>query len=84
LEGYHEICYWSLSHRRTITVFTDMTVNLAAVIACSSSDQLQHFVEIASLSDVDAHCFSDWYRADSANGVVLENGWTRYFASPRR
>jgi hypothetical protein len=74
-EQYHDICDLNLSHRQTITISTDITVNLGGVIACSSSDQLQDWAEVASLPDVEVHC-SGWHGAD---GEVLEDGWTRYF-----
>jgi hypothetical protein len=79
LEQYHRICYWNLSHRRkhlpSISITPDVSVNLGAIIGCSSSDQLQDWMEIASLPDVEVH-WCDWYGED---GEDLEDGWTRYF-----
>jgi hypothetical protein len=73
LEQYHKICFCYLSKWRNITVSTDVTVNVGVIIACSSSDQLEHAVEIVSLPDVEVEC-GDWGRAA---GEVMADGWTR-------
>jgi hypothetical protein len=70
LYQYHGICHWNLSHRRIVSISPDVTVNLGAVIACASGDQLQGWVEVASLTDVDCH----WYGAE---GEVMKDGWIR-------
>lgn len=75
LEQYHHICYFHLSWRRTITISTDITVNLGAVLVCSSGDQLDGSAEIAFLPDVEVSV-GRWY---GAKGVAMENGWMRYF-----
>jgi hypothetical protein len=75
LEQYHQICYWNLSHRRIISISPEMTVNLGAIIPYFSTGQLQDWVEIALLPDVDPRC-GGWRGAD---GEVLEDGWTRCF-----
>jgi hypothetical protein len=73
LEPYHNICYWHLSRSRDIIISTDVTVNMGGVFACSSEDQLQYWVEIASLPDVEINV--DRWRG--AEGEVMDNGWIR-------
>jgi ABC-type uncharacterized transport system substrate-binding protein len=73
LEQYHGICYYHLSRIRTIAVSADVAVNFGAVIACSLDDQVQDWVEIASVPDVQVSIFP-WYGAE---GEVTKDGWTR-------
>jgi hypothetical protein len=72
LAQYHEICHWNLSQTQTITISTNATVNLGGVFTCSSDDQLQDWVEIASLS---AEVW--WIGWNGAEREVMDNGWTR-------
>lgn len=53
LKQYHTICYYNLSQNRTISVLTNVTLDLAGVFACSSDDQLDNWVQIVSLPDVE-------------------------------
>jgi hypothetical protein len=75
LEQYYEICCWDLHRRRAIAVSTDVKVNLGGVFACSSGDQLQIWMEVASLPDVEVD-YSHWHRP---GGEVMADGWIRYF-----
>jgi hypothetical protein len=83
LEEYHEICYWEFSQRRIASVYSPITVNIGAVISCSSGNRLEDLVEIAILPRTDSGFnISRWNTAGS--GVVMTNGWTRYYLSPAR
>jgi hypothetical protein len=73
LKQYHEICYFNLAQGRTLSVSSYVIVNLGAVIDCSSGDQLQDWVEVASLPDVEVRR-GRWY---GPGGEVMANGWTR-------
>jgi hypothetical protein len=54
-------------------------VNPGAVITCSSGNQLDHLVEIASLPNSEFHVSQDrWETAGEPIGDVMEDGWTRY------
>lgn len=48
LEQYHEICDWMLSRPRTMTISTDVTLNLGTVFVGSAEDQLDDWVQIVS------------------------------------
>jgi hypothetical protein len=74
LKQYHTICYYNLSQNRTISVLTNVTLDLAGVFACSSDDQLDNWVQIVSLPDVEVG-WTDW---NGAEGKIMDNGWTRY------
>ncbi|KAJ7031845.1 hypothetical protein C8F04DRAFT_1185548 [Mycena alexandri] len=52
LELYHEICYWDLSQSRSVSISTPVTLNLGAVISCTSGKKLEDLVETASLPNV--------------------------------
>jgi hypothetical protein len=73
VEQFHSICYWNLSRRRTITVSTNETATLGAILACSSNNQLDVSAEIAFLPDVGIYrpCWC------GAEGEVMNDGWLR-------
>jgi hypothetical protein len=73
LEQYHNICSWNLSQTQTITISTNVTVNLGAVFTCSPEDQLQDWMEIVFLPDVETH----WIGWNGAEGEVMDNSWIR-------
>jgi hypothetical protein len=70
LEQYHEICYWDLSRRRSISLSTPVTVKLGAVIASSWDDQVKDLVGIAFLPDVVVRV-GRWYEVE---GEVMKDG----------
>jgi predicted NAD-dependent protein-ADP-ribosyltransferase YbiA (DUF1768 family) len=81
LEQYHEICYWQFSLGRDVSVYNQITANIGAVISCSSGNRLEDLIEIAILPRTDSGFNRS--RWDKVNwGVVMENGWTRYYSSP--
>ncbi|KAJ7300934.1 hypothetical protein DFH08DRAFT_122002 [Mycena albidolilacea] len=77
MEEYHDICFLNLSQFRKISIFTSTTVNLGAIIACSSGDPLEGPVEIAYTPNVD-FCTPRWQTTKGAERVVMENGWARF------
>jgi hypothetical protein len=77
MEEYHNICLFNLSRPRTISISTSATMNLGAIIACSSDHQLEDPVEIAYTLNVDSH-IRGWQTSEGAEGVVMEDGWMRY------
>jgi hypothetical protein len=79
LRPYHSICYWNLSRRRHVYCSASTTVNLAAIIACTSGDQLEDSVEIALLPDPEVQQDA-WRSLERATGGVMEGGWTRYYS----
>jgi hypothetical protein len=81
LGEYHEICFRQFSQRRIASVYNPITVDIMAVISCSSGNRLEDLVEIAILPRTNSGFnISRWSTAGS--GVVLENGWTWYDISP--
>jgi hypothetical protein len=80
LEQYHRVCYWNLPQIHNVSIPASVTVNLAAVISCSSGKKLEDLVEIASLPDVGSPSGRfHWNLIGTvAEGDVLDNGWTRY------
>jgi hypothetical protein len=76
MEDYHNICFFNLPQFRTISIFTSTTVNLGAIIACSSGDPLEGPVEIAYTPNVGSYILG-WQTSKGAERVV--NGWARYF-----
>jgi hypothetical protein len=78
LEQYHQICYWNLSRFRTFDCSTSATVNLSAIIVCSSGDCLKDLVEIVLFPDADVY-LGDWRTYERVTGEVMEGGWTRYY-----
>jgi hypothetical protein len=78
LEHYHQICYWNLSRPRQLYCSTSTTVNLSAIIACCSRDQLEDLVEIVLFPNVDFY-LGDWRSHEIATEEVMEGGWTRYY-----
>jgi hypothetical protein len=77
-DEYHIICFTNLSQFRTISISTSTTVNLVAIIACSSDYPLEGPIEIAYTPNVDSH-IPAWQTSEGVNGAVMEDGWTRYF-----
>ncbi|KAJ7111786.1 hypothetical protein C8R44DRAFT_798658 [Mycena epipterygia] len=77
LKRYHELCSCRLSGYRYISCTAQATVNLGAIISCSSSCRLEDSVEIASLPNLD-FCYSGWNIGGKAVGKIVEQGWTRY------
>jgi hypothetical protein len=77
LKRYHDICYSHLPQFRAITTHTRITVNLGAVLSCSSSNQLEDAVEVGSLPDVQIFP-GYWFTSRGARGERPEEGWTRY------
>jgi hypothetical protein len=78
VEEYHNICFLNLSQFRTISISISTTVNLGAIIACSSNYPLEGPIEIAYTPNVDSH-IPGWQTSEGANGAVMEDGWTWYF-----
>lgn len=78
---YHNLCSWYLRRPRYFSVSVEAAFNLGAIIAmcCPLCSQLDRSVEIASLTDVNAH-FSDWHTKNDAAAVkeLSGDGWTRY------
>ncbi|KAF7344095.1 hypothetical protein MVEN_01699200 [Mycena venus] len=77
LEQYHEICYWDLSRHRELLGSTPITVNLGAIISCSSEDQLDNSVEIAFLPDAEVR-LGQWNTDGEVTSKIMEDGWTRF------
>jgi hypothetical protein len=86
LEEYHEICYQQLSQYQSGSVYNPITVNLGAVVSCSSGNRIEDLIEIAFLLRTNSSPNrSRWHTVDCDWGVDMENGWTRYDSShPRR
>jgi hypothetical protein len=85
LEEYHEICYFQFPQLRTAWIYNPRTINLGAVISCSSGNQLGDFVEIAFLPGIKSDLgIPRWNTAPWIAEDVMEDGWTRYYSSPLR
>ncbi|KAJ7094971.1 hypothetical protein C8R44DRAFT_381653 [Mycena epipterygia] len=71
LDDYHEICFWHLSRKRSLSLPTNASVQLG-MIYCTSGASLNNVVEIARIPDCK---FQDdgW----SAVGSRMESGWSR-------
>jgi hypothetical protein len=78
LKQYHEICYWNLAKFNNTSTCTT-TVNLGAVISCSSGNQLRDLVEVASLPHIDLDRSTRRWQAYGWEGNVMDDGWTWYF-----
>ncbi|KAF7333791.1 hypothetical protein MVEN_02335900 [Mycena venus] len=79
LEEYHHICFWNLSPYRSITASLPTTVNLGVVICCSSRNELEDSVEIATLPNVEGYRYR--WESPGAVGEIVEDGWTRFESS---
>ncbi|KAJ6561654.1 hypothetical protein B0H19DRAFT_1259317 [Mycena capillaripes] len=71
LDQYHDICFLHVSQHRHFYASASTTLNLGAVIFCSSGDQLNDSVEIVFLLEAEVS------HGRSAGGEMMENGWTR-------
>jgi hypothetical protein len=78
-EEYHNICGSYLSQAQMISIPTSTTVNLGAIITCSSDYLLEHPVEIAYAPNLDSDDVIGWHSFEGAKGLVVEDGWMRYF-----
>ncbi|KAF7337147.1 hypothetical protein MVEN_02152700 [Mycena venus] len=77
LKGYHDVCSFMLSHPYGVDVSLSMIVNVEAVIFWPEDDVLEHWVEIASLTDAEIDV-SSWFNSGTENGEKSVNGWTRF------
>jgi hypothetical protein len=77
LKEYHSLCAFFLHQVRRISISTPLTVNLGAVVSCSSNNRLEDSVEIAFLSDRGTYG-GRWETPGGVLGKVVKNGWTRY------
>jgi hypothetical protein len=84
LEECHDICYWQFSQRRATSIYNTITVNLGAVVSCSSV--LEDYVEIARLPRIESnlHMLLGCNRAHWVEGDVMTDGWTRYYSFSHR
>jgi hypothetical protein len=76
---YHNICILDLSPLQRIFISTSENVKPGA-IQCShySDNPLEDPIEIASAPNLVLWDFA-WQTSVGATGVVIEDGWTRYF-----
>ncbi|KAJ7227978.1 hypothetical protein B0H12DRAFT_1148214 [Mycena haematopus] len=75
LEQYHQICYFNLIQKRSISIPTFTAVNVRAVFSCSSGDV---FEDLAVIADNDWESYPPWINSKNWEyGTVMENGWTR-------
>jgi hypothetical protein len=86
LAEFHEVCYWQFSRFQSASICNlNNTVNVGAVISCSSGNGLEDLVEIVFLlrikSNLGVPC---WNTAPCAEGDTMEDGWTRYDSSAHR
>ncbi|KAJ6559408.1 hypothetical protein DFH09DRAFT_1316717 [Mycena vulgaris] len=79
LQEYHSISYWHMSHTRSISLSTSITMTLAAIIYLDSSDQLEDAVEIAVLPQIEVN--NHGWNICGVVGEVMQDGWTRYESS---
>jgi hypothetical protein len=77
LKEYHSLCAFFLHQVRRILISSPLTVNLGAVVSCSSNDRLEDSVEIAFSSDRGTYG-GHWETPGGVVGEVMKNGWTRY------
>ncbi|KAF7369652.1 hypothetical protein MVEN_00296200 [Mycena venus] len=76
LNEYYNICWINLAQSRRIAVSLFSTVDLGAVIYCSSSNGPDELIEIAHLANLKT-VLGPWYTR-GAVGETMEDGWTRF------
>ncbi|KAF7337115.1 hypothetical protein MVEN_02149100 [Mycena venus] len=74
---YGGICYQHLSQSRYLSISTLEEINLAGIFCCSSVHNLEEFVEIAAIPDVQFLPDERWF-SGRAQPEVGRDGWNRY------